>query len=106
MMRDQSMQSAARSSASRILCSRSQTPAACQSRKRRQQLMPEPQPISWGNISHGMPDCSTNAGQHGAIVKWLAPWLSGAPQLERWQQRFDQRPQVVIEYRFGHVPLR
>src|SRR5918996_4646 len=33
-------------------CSRSQTPpASCHSRKRRQHVTPEPQPISWGNIS-------------------------------------------------------
>ena len=35
------------------------TPALFQSRSRRQQVMPEPQPISWGNISQGMPDLST-----------------------------------------------
>src|SRR5829696_36024 len=40
-------------------CSRSQTPASCHSRKRRQQVTPEPQPISWGNISQGMPLFST-----------------------------------------------
>ena len=33
----------------------SQTPASCQSRSRRQQVMPEPQPSSWGSISQGMP---------------------------------------------------
>jgi hypothetical protein len=40
-------------------CRRSQTPASCHSRKRRQQVTPEPQPISWGNISQGMPLFST-----------------------------------------------
>ncbi len=35
--------------------SRSQTPACCQSRRRRQQVMPLPQPISLGSISQGMP---------------------------------------------------
>ena len=40
-------------------CSRSQTPASCQSRSRRQQVMPEPQPISWGSIAQGMPVRST-----------------------------------------------
>jgi len=40
-------------------CSRSQTPASCHSRKRRQHVTPEPQPISWGNISQGMPLFST-----------------------------------------------
>lgn len=39
--------------------SRSQTPASCQSRNLRQQVIPEPQPSSWGNISHGMPDFRT-----------------------------------------------
>lgn len=45
---------------SRTWCSFSQTPAACQSRSRRQQVMPEPQPISRGSISHGMPLFRTN----------------------------------------------
>jgi hypothetical protein len=40
-------------------CSRSHTLASCHSRKRRQQVTPEPQPISWGNISQGMPLFST-----------------------------------------------
>ena len=41
-------------------CSCSHTPASCHSFKRRQQVMPEPQPISWGSISQGMPLFSTN----------------------------------------------
>lgn len=41
-------------------CNRSQMPACCQSRKRRQQVMPLPQPISWGSSSHWMPVLSTN----------------------------------------------
>jgi len=36
-----------------------QTPASCQSRKRRQQVMPLPHPISWGNSSQGIPVRST-----------------------------------------------
>ncbi len=60
MTRDQSMRSAARSLARKTSCSRSQAPAACQSRSRRHQLMPEPQPISWGGIAHGTPDRSKN----------------------------------------------
>jgi hypothetical protein len=35
--------------------SRSLTPASCHSRKRRQQVRPEPQPIPWGSISQGSP---------------------------------------------------
>lgn len=55
----QSMPSACPNSSSRtsqIFC---QTPAACRSRKRRQQVMPQPQPISWGRCSHWMPVLST-----------------------------------------------
>lgn len=45
---------------SRTRWSLSQTPAACQSRNRRQHVIPEPQPISCGSISQGMPLLSTN----------------------------------------------
>ena len=38
----------------------SQTPAACQSRNLRQQVIPLPQPISMGKYSHGRPVRSTN----------------------------------------------
>src|SRR3989440_741258 len=38
---------------------RSHTPARCHARRRRQQVTPLPQPISWGSISHGMPLLST-----------------------------------------------
>ena len=42
-----------------VWCRRSHTPASCHSRNRRQHVTPEPQPISWGNISQGMPLFST-----------------------------------------------
>jgi hypothetical protein len=45
---------------SKTRCSLFQTPAACQSRSRRQHVIPEPQPISRGNISQAMPLFSTN----------------------------------------------
>ncbi len=56
------------SDASSSWCSRSQTPACCQSRNRRQQVMPLPQPISWGSISQGIPVLQDkyDAAQHGA----------------------------------------
>ena len=38
----------------------SQMPAICQSRNRRQQVMPDPQPISCGKYSQGQPDRRTN----------------------------------------------
>lgn len=56
----QSIRSASRNRRSNSRCRRSHTPAFCQSRSRRQQVTPEPQPISCGSISHGMPVRSTN----------------------------------------------
>ena len=58
--RAKSSLSAWRNFASNTRCSSPQTPACCQSRSRRQQVIPDPQPISCGNLSHGMPDCGTN----------------------------------------------
>jgi hypothetical protein len=56
----QSMALAQPSRSSRTRCRPSHTPARCQSRSRRQQVMPQPQPISCGSISQGMPLRSTN----------------------------------------------
>lgn len=53
--RDQSSLSAPCKRASNSWWRRSQTPAACQSRSRRQQVIPLPQPSSCGSISQGMP---------------------------------------------------
>jgi len=58
--RDKSSLSAARRRESSTWCSLSHTPASCHWRNRRQQLMPEPQPISRGRLSQGMPVCRTN----------------------------------------------
>lgn len=58
--RDQSMALARPSRSSSTWCSLSQIPTRCQSRSRRQQVIPQPQPISRGSISQGMPDLSTN----------------------------------------------
>jgi len=58
--REKSIWSAWRSSLSKTRWIRSQTPACCQSRSRRQQVMPLPQPISRGRASQGMPLRSTN----------------------------------------------
>jgi hypothetical protein len=52
------VQSTAASSPSQfrsVSCSRRQTPAFCQSRKRRQQVAPLPHPSSLGNSRHGHP---------------------------------------------------
>jgi hypothetical protein len=56
----QSMTPARPRRSSRTRCSRFQTPADCQSRSRRQHVIPDPQPISWGSISQGTPLFSTN----------------------------------------------
>jgi len=53
--RDQSILSAAFSRSSSTRCRFFQTPACCQSRSRRQQVMPQPQPSSCGSDSHGRP---------------------------------------------------
>jgi len=50
---------APRNSASSNRCRRCQTPATCQSRRRRQHVMPLPKPSSWGNSSQGIPVRST-----------------------------------------------
>lgn len=55
LARDQSIWSAPPRRLSNARCRRPQTSALCQSRKRRQQVMPLPQPISCGSISQGMP---------------------------------------------------
>lgn len=58
--RDQSMRSASPSRSSKTRCKRCQTPASCHSLSLRQQVMPEPQPISGGRYSQGSPVESTN----------------------------------------------
>lgn len=58
--RAQSIWSASPKVSKSVCCKRSQTPAFIQSRRRRQQVIPDPQPISWGNISQGIPLLRTN----------------------------------------------
>ena len=55
----QSIRSASRSRRNNSRCRRSHTPAACQSRNRRQHVTPEPQPSSIGSMAQGMPERST-----------------------------------------------
>src|SRR6185436_10410039 len=58
--RDQSIWSLAWSLTSNAACNFCHTPACSPSVKRRQQVMPDPQPISWGRSSQAMPVLSTN----------------------------------------------
>jgi hypothetical protein len=53
--RPQSSRSASARRASRAWCSWCQTPACCHSRSLRQQVAPEPQPMSFGNQDQGSP---------------------------------------------------
>src|SRR5215210_2457419 len=57
--RSQSICSASPRRSKRTRCSFTHTPASCHSLRRRQQVTPLPQPISWGSISQGMPLLST-----------------------------------------------
>jgi hypothetical protein len=57
---DQSISPAWLRLSSSSLCNFSHTPAFSQSRSRRQQVIPDPQPISCGSISHCRPDLRTN----------------------------------------------
>jgi hypothetical protein len=58
--RDQSICSASSSLWSNTQRMVSHTPASCQSRSRRQHVMPDPHPISLGKYSQGMPVLRTN----------------------------------------------
>ncbi len=59
LARSQSIWSCSRSRRSIARCNRSHTPAACQSRKRLQHVMPLPKPSPCGKSSHGIPVCRT-----------------------------------------------
>ncbi len=58
--RDKSISPRRRSSASNVSWMRCQTPASCHATSRRQQAVPEPQPISCGSRFQAMPERSTN----------------------------------------------
>jgi hypothetical protein len=59
--REKSILSAFRNLLSRMRCILSQTPAFCQSRSLRQQVIPEPHPISFGRCSQPIPVFSTKS---------------------------------------------
>ena len=60
LARLQSIRSASPRRSNRARCNSHQTPAACQSRSRRQQVIPLPHPISCGRYSHWIPVFNTN----------------------------------------------
>ena len=57
--RDQSIRSDCPRRSNKTRCNLCQTPASCHSFNRRQQVIPEPQPISGGRYSHGSPVART-----------------------------------------------
>src|SRR5215210_7995536 len=78
--RSQSIWSASPIRSRRTRCNLSHTPASCHSLKRRQQVMPEPQPISFGSISQGRPLFSTKTMPVKAArssMRGLPPWGFG-----------------------------
>ena len=102
--RVQSISPAYSSSARSISWSRCQTPAAVHSASRRQQVMPHPQPISWGRSSQSMPVLSTKRMPVRAL-RWLDRLAAGVAEATRLglrQQGLDPFPQGVGQQRFGH----
>jgi hypothetical protein len=73
----QSIALALPSRSSRTRCSFTHTPALCQSRNLRQQVIPEPQPICWGRCSQPMPVRRTNT----IPAKQARSGLRGRPPL-------------------------
>jgi len=78
--RSQSICSASPRRSRRTRCNLSHTPASCHSFKRRQQVMPDPQPISWGSISQGIALFRTKTMPVRAArlsMRGLPPWGFG-----------------------------
>ena len=95
----QSIRLAARNRRSNSPPSPSQTPASCQSRRRRQQVMPDLHPISSGSISHlnAGPQHEQDPGQCRANRDPRSP--TSWSRRHHGQQRFNDRPQSVREQR-------
>jgi hypothetical protein len=72
-------------------------PACCQSRRRLQQVIPEPHPNSRGNISQGMPLRSTNripARQARLDNVAVRPWGYILEMVEEVRRGSTIRPEV------------
>ena len=86
-------------------CSRRHTPARCHCTRRRQQVLPDPQPISLGNICHGMPLRRTNRmpGQRSAIGHPRPPHVLPPASRRLREERFDPAPQGIVDQTLGHA---
>lgn len=83
IVRDHSICSAACNRVSSTRCSLTHTPARCQLTKRRQQLTPEPHPISSGRAVHGMPVRNTNKMPVSAC-RWVIGLRPGCMRRRRF----------------------
>jgi len=101
--RSHSIWSASPRRSRRTRLSLSHTPASCHSLRRRQQLMPDPQPISFGSISQGIPLFSTKTMPVRAArssMRGLPPWGFGGSGGRSGSTVF---PQFVCNQFFSHV---
>jgi hypothetical protein len=81
--RSHSICSASPRQSRRTRCSLSHTPPSCHSLRRRQQVIPDPQPISFGSISQGIPLFSTKTMPVRAArssMRGLPPWGFGGSE--------------------------
>ena len=107
----QSIRSASRNRRNNSRCRRSHIPAVCQSRSRRQQVTPEPHPISAGSNSQGMPVRRTNrmpvsaarygtrgrppfgfgaaSGSKGSIINQSSSGTRSVGILARWEHAYS-----------------
>ena len=70
--------------------------------RRRQQVIPDPQPISFRSISQGMPLFSTNRmplSTARSSIRACHPWVSVLPG----QERLDHFPQFVCHEFLSHT---
>ena len=103
--RDQSIRPSRESQSNTAKWIKSQIPSCCQSRNRRQQVMPEPQPSVFGSIRQGMPLRSTKimpARQAWSVRRDRPPCGLGR---RNWQKRFDQIPQRIRNEPASHVKV-
>jgi hypothetical protein len=107
----QSIRSAAPKRSRSVRCSASQTPASRQSRSRRQQVMPEPQPSSWGSHSQGMPVFSTKmmpVRQARSAIRGRPPFgLGGSGGNKGWmisQSSSGTSGLLMLDHDAGSIP--
>ncbi len=99
--RSQSIWSCSRSRRNIAKCSRCHTPSACQSRRRRQHVMPLPKPNSCSRSSTRLQDIQ-NAVQCCSIID-RAPSSALGRGSELRNQRFQCHPQFIADFASCHA---